>query len=288
MLNKLFSFYIVIFIIAAFLTSCSSKKNTADKQPEKVAVKLQENDKNLKKPNSDFMFSAEEMNYQLKKLNSELNYLKDQVIELDIKSSLYADPFDVYNKEIILNNGSSIFCKILSQDENQMLVETLIGNLTIDRSSVVRIVENITVLDDKNEEQEIVEISQDTQEELISEADLIKQRQAQSSASVILIEDIKESKDKSGNTILQGELKNIGTQRADLVRVDFILRKNFQGDIETITTYAHGSSHVFKNTGVISNSSIEPGAIASFKMIIPNNLGNFIGYSYQIEWDYYE
>jgi len=287
MLNKSFSFYIVIFIIVAFLTSCSSKKNTADTQPEKVAVKLQENDQ-TSKPNTDFMFSAEEMNYQLKKLNSELNYLKDQVIELDIKSSLYADPFDVYNKEIILNNGSSIFCKILSQDENQMLVETLIGNLTIDRSSVVRIVENITVLDDKNEEQEIIEISQDTQEELISGADLIKQRQAQSSASVILIEDIKESKDKSGNTILQGELKNIGTQRADLVRVDFILRKNFQGDIETITTYAHGSSHVFKSTGVISNSSIEPGAIASFKMIIPNNLGNFIGYSYQIEWDYYE
>ena len=209
-------------------------------------------------------------------------------MDLDIKSSLYADPFDVYNKEIILNNGSSIFCKILSQDDNQILVETLIGNLTIDRSSVVRIVENITVLDEKNEELEIVEISQDTQAELISDADLIKQRQAQSSASVNLIEDIKESKDKSGNTILQGDLKNIGTQRADLVRVDFILRKNFQGDIETITTYVHGSSHVFKSTGVISNSSIEPGAIASFKMIIPNNLGNFIGYSYQIEWDYYE
>ena len=67
MLNKLFSFYIVIFIIAAFLTSCSSKKNTADKQPEKVAVMLQENAQ-TSKPNSDFMFSAEEMIYQLKKV----------------------------------------------------------------------------------------------------------------------------------------------------------------------------------------------------------------------------
>ena len=287
MLNKLFNFYIVIFVIGAFLISCSSKKNTVEIQPDTLSMTQQENDQDSKL-NSDIEFSAEQMNYQLKKLNSELNYLKEQVMDLDIKSSLYADPFDVYNKEIILNNGSSIFCKILSQDDNQILVETLIGNLTIDRSSVVRIVENITVLDEKNEELEIVEISQDTQAELISDADLIKQRQAQSSASVILIEDIKESKDKSGNTILQGDLKNIGTQRADLVRVDFILRKNFQGDIETITTYVHGSSHVFKNTGVISNSSIEPGAIASFKMIIPNNLGNFIGYSYQIEWDYYE
>ena len=84
------------------------------------------------------------------------------------------------------------------------------------------------------------------------------------------------------------ELKNIGTQRADLVRIDFILRKNFQGDIETLTTYATGSSHVFKNSGIISNSSIEPGAIANFKLIIPNDIGNFIGYSYQIEWDFYE
>ena len=135
---------------------------------------------------------------------------------------------------------------------------------------------------------EVIEISQDEKEEIISDADLIKQRQMLTSASVILIEDIKESKDKSGNTIFEGELKNIGTQRADLVRVDFILRKNFQGDIETLTTYATGSSHVFKNSGVISNSSIEPGAIANFKLIIPNDIGNFIGYSYQIEWDFYE
>ena len=218
----------------------------------------------------------------------EINYLKDQLMELDVKSSLYADPFDVYSKEIILNNGSSIFCKILSQNDTEIFVETLIGNLTLDRSSVVRIVENITVLDEEDRMTEVIEISQDEKEEIISDADLIKQRQMLSSASVILIEDIKESKDKSGNTIFEGELKNIGTQRADLVRVDFILRKNFQGDIETLTTYATGSSHVFKNSGIISNSSIEPGAIANFKLIIPNDIGNFIGYSYQIEWDFYE
>ena len=110
----------------------------------------------------------------------------------------------------------------------------------------------------------------------------------QSSASVILLGDIIESKDKSGNTILEGELKNIGSKRADLVRVDFILRKNFQGDVQTLTTYASGSSHVFKDSGIISNSSIKPGAIANFKLIIPNETGNFIGYSYHIEWDFYE
>ena len=100
--------------------------------------------------------------------------------------------------------------------------------------------------------------------------------------------DIQESKDKTGNTIFSGQLKNIGTERADLVRIDFILRKNFQGEVERLTAYAKGSSHIFKDTGIISNSSIKPGAIATFKLIIPNEFGNFIGYSYHLEWDYYE
>ena len=287
MLNKLIRLHIALFLCGTFFTACSSQKN--DVQANQDAQKL--DDKTLNKESvldNASEFSEQQLNFQIKKLNSEINYLKDQIMALDVKSSLYADPFDIYNKEIMLNNGSSIFCKILSQNESQIFVETLIGNLTIDRESVVRIVENITVLDENDNVTDVVEISQSEKDEIISDADLIKQRQMQSSASIILIEDIKERKDKSGNTIFEGQLKNIGTQRGDLVRVDFILRKNFQGDIETLTTYASGSSHVFKGSGVISNSSIEPGAIANFKLIIPKETGNFIGYSYQIEWDFYE
>tara|TARA_Y100000768_G_scaffold346480_1_gene294051 strand:+ start:57 stop:911 length:855 start_codon:yes stop_codon:yes gene_type:complete len=284
MLNKLVKLYVFVLVISTFFVGCSGKKNIENTNEQSPSTDSQ----NILEETNSSDFADQELNYQIKKLNSEINYLKDQLMELDVKSSLYADPFDVYSKEIILNNGSSIFCKILSQNDNEIFVETLIGNLTLDRSSVVRIVENITVLDEENRITEVIEISQDEKEEIISDADLIKQRQMLTSASVILIEDIKESKDKSGNTIFEGELKNIGTQRADLVRVDFILRKNFQGDIETLTTYATGSSHVFKSSGIISNSSIEPGAIANFKLIIPNDIGNFIGYSYQIEWDFYE
>ena len=287
MLNKLIRFHMTLFLCAIFFTGCSSQKN--DAQPNKDAQKLDDKTLNTESVlDNASEFSEQQLNFQIKKLNSEINYLKDQIMALDVKSSLYADPFDIYNKEIMLNNGSSIFCKILSQNESQIFVETLIGNLTIDRESVVRIVENITVLDENNNATDVIEISQSEKDEIITDVDLIKQRQMQSSASVILIDDIKERKDKSGNTIFEGQLKNIGTQRADLVRVDFILRKNFQGDIETLTTYVTGSSHVFKNSGIISNSSIEAGAIASFKLIIPNDIGNFIGYSYQIEWDFYE
>ena len=285
MLNKLVRLYIYIFVVSALFVGCSGGKK--DNKNTKASITNNEMINDNASNDNASEFSEQQLNYQIKKLNSEINYLKEQVTALDVKSSLYADPFDIYNKEIMLNNGSSIFCKILSQTDQEIFVETLIGNLTIQRASVIRIVENITVLDDEGS-MDIIEISQDEKEEIISDAELIKQRQMQSSASVILLGDIQESKDKSGNTIFEGELKNIGTQRADLVRIDFILRKNFQGDIETLTTYVSGSSHIFKNSGIISNSSITPGAIGTFKLIVPNEIGNFIGYSYQIEWDFYE
>ena len=282
MLKNLIKYFCIITI---FIGCSASKKNDDTNISKDNQLTGQSTDKNVWQAQESF--ANQQVNFELKKMLAEINYLKEQLNDLDVKSSLYADPFSVYNKEIILNNGSSIFCKILSQDDEVIFVETLIGNLTINRSSIVRIVENIIVLEEAPLEA-IIEISLEEEAQIIQDADLINQRQNQSSASVIMLGDIIESKDKSGNTIFTGQLKNIGTDRADLVRIDFILRKNFQGDVERLTAYATGSSHVFKDTGIISNSSIKPGAIGGFKIIIPNSIGNFIGYSYELHWDKYE
>ncbi|MDC0145410.1 hypothetical protein OAI93_02305 [bacterium] len=283
MLKNLIKYFCIITI---FIGCSASKKNDDTNISKDKQLTEQSTDKNVWQAQESF--TNQQVNFELKKMLAEINYLKEQLNDLDVKSSLYADPFSVYNKEIILNNGSSIFCKILSQDDEVIFVETLIGNLTINRSSIVRIVENIIVLEEEASSEAIIEISLEEEAQIIQDADLINQRQNQSSASVIMLGDIIESKDKSGNTIFTGQLKNIGTDRADLVRIDFILRKNFQGDVERLTAYATGSSHVFKDTGIISNSSIKPGAIGEFKIIIPNSIGNFIGYSYELHWDKYE
>ena len=155
MLLKLKTIFIIIFL----LFGCSSNKknkslNASDLKTANSAVNSGIDQIQSSNPNEDF--ENQQLNYEIKKLNSEINYLKEQVTALDIKSSLYADPFDVYNKEIMLNNGSSIFCKIISQSNNKIFVETLIGNLTIDRVNVVRIVENITVLEDDVLSNEII------------------------------------------------------------------------------------------------------------------------------------
>ncbi len=276
---------LIISMIFTFL-GCSGNQNDMPQTSENNTIQTTAAAVSNEPANNSTQIS-QQMSYEIKKLNADINYLKEQIQALDLKSSLYADPFAIYNKEIMLNNGSSIFCKILSQDNEYIFVETLIGNLTIDRNSVVRIVENITVLEEGQEENQIIEISQEESAKILDDSELISQRQASSSASVILLGDIRESSDKSGNTIFEGDLKNVGTQRADLVRIDFILRKNFQGDTEMLTAYAKGSSQVFQD-GIISNSSLKPDAIGTFKLIVPNSLGNFIGYSYEIYWSYYE
>jgi len=291
MLINLIKKIIIFLSVSLLIVSCSILKKDATKNKNKKAIKdnisLSVQDEQPLITNKTNLYNKQS-NYEIKKLTAEVNYLKEQIANLDVKSSLYADPFSVYNKEILLNNGSSIFCKIMSQDSNEIFVETLIGNLTLQKASVVRIVENIVVLEENKRNEVIVEISNSEKEQIIDRAEILKQRKSQSSASVILMGEINESTDKSGNTILIGELKNVGTERADLVRIDFILRKNFQGDIERLTAYATGSSHIFKDSGIISNSSVLPGAIGNFKLIIPNSIGNFIGYSYELYWDQYE
>ena len=81
--------------------------------------------------------------------------------------------------------------------------------------------------------------------------------------------------------------KNIGGKRADFAKINVTFRKNWHGDVETLTAFMRGSYYTFK-TGVSSDSSILPGAIAEFELIVPKSLGSFIGYSYTVDWEQYE
>ena len=56
----------------------------------------------------------EELGLQIKKLRAELDFLNEELYLLKAQSQVWENPFSIYNKEIVLNNGSSIFCKILS------------------------------------------------------------------------------------------------------------------------------------------------------------------------------
>ena len=74
-----------------------------------------------------------ELNLQIKKLEAELDHYKSNLRELSAKAQVWGNPFTVYNKEIILTNGTTVFGKIVYQDRDVVKVETLIGKLIIDR-----------------------------------------------------------------------------------------------------------------------------------------------------------
>ena len=222
---------------------------------------------------------------QITKLKSELENITDEVHNLKAKSQIWENPFSIYNKEIILNNGSTVYGKIVYQDQDILYVETLIGELTIQRNTIKRVVENITHIADSTMEdtdisrKNIIEIQEYRSQIPITSKKLL--------ANAILLGDIQEEVDFRGNRIFTGDIKNTGEARADFVKINFVFRMNWQGKTKSLTAFAKGSKHILPDSQIESDSSIEPGAIGGFELIIPSNFGTFIGYSYSIDWEQY-
>jgi len=235
-----------------------------------------------------------ELTFEVKKLRAELNNSVSEIKELKKVTADLSDPFKSFNKEILLNNGSTIQGKILYQDDQMLKVATIIGTLTVDRNTIIRVVEKSnlvpTTLEEAVANSKYVDPSiGETGDGFIGTLGVqsAKSSPITNSANLVLVGNIDEIKDNSGNTILSGDLKNIGMQRADFAKVNFVVKKNWNGDTKTMTSFVQGTYHTFES-GITANSSVLPGASASFELIIPATFGPFIGYSYDIEWDEYQ
>ena len=199
-----------------------------------------------------------------------------------------------YSKEIILKNGSTVFGKIIYQDDKSLKVETLVGYLIVDRAQVVRIVDNVITEDTQEYVPEQIRESYTpppmpklAQPRYTSPNNSAMNASAKFSANCVLVGNISEKKDGQGNIIFDGEIKNIGGRRADFVKVDFVFRKNWSGETKTLTTFVKGSYNTF-DTGIVSDASLLPGAVGKFDLYVPQDFGAFIGYSYVIDWEEYQ
>ena len=241
-----------------------------------------------------------ELNFEVKKLGAEVKHQAGQLRDLQAKSSIWQNPLTIYNKEIILDNGSTIFGKIVYQDEKILKVETLIGYLIIDRPSVVRIVENIPdeplaeggIMGGPGESlsSRVAQPANRVVEPLVSASQPTrpspKATRSSFAPNVVLVGTITETKDKSGNLKLTGSVKNIGGRRADFVKVNFVFRKDWSGNTKALTSFVKGSFHTFES-GITSDASVLPGATAVAELYVPKSFGTFIGYSYTIDWEDY-
>jgi len=271
-------------------TGGANKPATA--RSERISVSVPQTMEAMGSPSKDFILN--ELNFEIKKLSAEFKHLSQENDDLKALSKMWVNPLTIYSKEIILKNGSTVFGKIIYQDDKSLKVETLIGYLIIDRTQVVRIVDNVITEDTQEYIPEQIRESYTpppmpklAQPRYTSSNNSARNASANFSANCVLVGNISEKKDGQGNIIFKGEIKNIGGRRSDFVKVDFVFRKNWSGETKTLTTFVKGSYNTF-DTGIVSDASLLPGAVGKFDLYVPQDFGAFIGYSYVIDWEEYQ
>ena len=242
-------------------------------------------------PDTGKDYILNEISFEIKKMTAELKYLNEELENLKALSKMWVNPLAIYSKEIIMKNGSTVFGKIVYQDEESIKVETLVGYLIINRRDVVRIVDNVVTEEQAEYVPEQVRDSYTppTMPKLAEPQYTSVKRDASKkySANCVLMGNISEKKDAQGNIVFNGEIKNIGGRRSDFVKVDFVFRKNWSGETKTLTTFVRGGYHTF-DSGITTDATLLPGATGAFELYVPHDFGSFIGYSYVIDWEEYE
>ena len=239
-------------------------------------------------------FILNELNFEIKKLTAEFKHLSREMDDLKALSKMWINPLTIYSKEIILKNGSTVFGKIVYQDDKSLKVETLVGYLIIKRDEVVRIVDNVITEDQQEYVPEQIRESYApppmpklTVPKYTSSSVSNRDAGEKFSANCVLMGNISEKKDSQGNVVFTGEITNIGGRRADFVKMDFVFRKNWSGETRTLTTFIQGSYNTF-DSGIVSDSSLLTGALGKCELDVPQDFGSFIGYSYVIDWEEYQ
>ena len=284
--------YIIIIFCTLFMFSCGGKNDQIETSPDinnSPDLNNGENEKNYDLSQDSAVEKnmpeiIEDLRMDIKKMKAELDYQHENLSKLEAQTQVWANPFAIYNKEVVLNNGSSIFGKIVYQDQDVMKIETLIGQLIIDRNTIIRVVNQVNAYGNFDNE---FSDNQSGNSPDPSGVNLIQKRVTNMSAHLVLVGDITEEKDGSGNTVLSGEVKNVGNKRADFSKIIFTFRTNWQGDSKALTAFINGVTNTFE-TGISSDNSILPHAVGNFQMVIPKSFGSFIGYSYDIDWSQYD
>lgn len=193
----------------------------------------------------------------LKDLQIQIDSLKRVIRVIEKKRAIPAINEDLLNlikipelqHRIELTNGTVVVGKIIEETGNEVIIQTTIGQLFIDKDKVVKIDE---------------ELSPAPKVELMSEP------------FVSVFPDREE---------IRGLVKNVGKTRADFVR---IIAKLWTPETELAyidSVFAKGSTQEY-NTGIITDTAIEPGATADFFLTVPLKDGeNSVEYrTYDIHW----
>jgi hypothetical protein len=207
---------------------------------------------------------------------------KDLEKQIDINSTeIWSSPFSIYNQELLLDNGTTLYGNIIYQDTDVITLETMIGKINVQRPTVVRVISHHPDIPQKEELLEEFTPIIESGNELY-----------QKPAEVILYGNMFSTTDNDGNQKLNGNVKNVGGKRADFVKMNITLYRDWSASLEpkTFTVFVDGHLQYLNpaDSSLISQNSLNPKGIASFELVVPKSFGTVMSWTYEIDYEEYE
>jgi hypothetical protein len=153
---------------------------------------------------------------------------------------------------IELQNGTIVNGEIIQEDDLGIILQTSIGQLAIERDRIVNITDDLPP---------------NAKVELMGEP------------FVNAFPDREE---------ITGKIKNIGTKRADFVRVIANLWSPTTMLIQKDSVFVTGKKQKYFS-GIRADTALEPGSVSEFKLVIPLSEGDKVSYrTYEVRWESYK
>ena len=201
-------------------------------------------------------------------LKSSIDILHQQVDSLKRVISVYEKgrgPIPTIDEELLnlikipqlrhrieLQNGTIVNGEIIQEDDLRIILQTSIGQLAIERDRIVNITDDLPP---------------NAKVELTGEP------------FVNAFPDREE---------ITGKIKNIGTKRADFVRVIANLWSPTTMLIQKDSVFVTGKNQKYFS-GIRADTALEPGSVSEFKLVIPLSEGDKVSYrTYEVRWESYK
>ena len=249
--------YLILAILIIVLPSCSGGKNKTETPVANKEKKKDNKEQYLFDKNSTPFYTVDP---KLDDIEAEIAILKEKVIQYESQISV-----PNFNTEILkliknpnikhqiqLSNGTTIQGTIIYENADEMIVETQIGQLRINKNQVIKTEDVLPPIAN-------LEFVGDAIEEIYSD-----------------------------KRAYQGNIKNTGLKRADFVRVIYSMYDQNSNLIASDSAFISGSKKIF-NSGIISDASINPGDYSDFYVTINIPSDKIVKYSLRdIRWEYFE
>ena len=245
--------FFLIFIFTMY--SCSNKKDSIPSQNEILDKK---NESSLLFDNNTNEFYSNET--KINDIESEIAILKDKVLQYESQISTPTFNTEILKliktpkikHEIELSNGTTIQGTIIYENADEMIVETQIGQLKINKNEILQIEDVLPPI-------AIIEFIGDGIEEIY--------------------------KDYRG---YKGTIKNMGLKRADFVRIIYSMYDENSNLIVSDSAFVDGEKYQY-NSGIISDASVNQNSFADYYVTVNIPTDKIVKYHLkEVRWEYYE